>query len=176
MRKSYCEISTVNRITLWGEWIVTSLFAASPNSDLTALPITEGGTAIREQRTLTERIRKAADHFIKTPTIQSNHRSDHIFHYINHLIKKKERKRSEVKWRHLLKCSKLWKATMAPILWQGGDSAPSRKSSLPWRRIVWNSPVSFIGADNLRGERTVYVCECKQAKVGNYGYQLRTKG
>ncbi len=98
MRKSYCEISTVNRITLWGEWIVTSLFAASPNSDLTALPITEGGTAIREQRTLTERIRKAADHFIKTPTIQSNHRSDHIFHYINHLIKKKkEKKWSEVK-------------------------------------------------------------------------------
>ncbi len=71
-------------------WISTSLFAASPNSDLTALPITEGGASIREQRTLTERIRKAADHFIKTPTIQSNHRSDHICHYINHLIKYKK--------------------------------------------------------------------------------------
>lgn len=43
----------------------------SPNSHLAALPITKGGTAIREQRTLTQWVRKAKDHFIKTPTTQS---------------------------------------------------------------------------------------------------------
>lgn len=81
--------------------------------------------------------------------LQHNHRSDGISHFVNHLIQLSFYKHKI--WRHLLKWSKLWKATMAPILWHGGDSAPSRKSSLPWRRIAWNSPESFTGTDNLRG-------------------------
>lgn len=32
---------------------------------------------------------------------------------------------------YLLKSSKYWKATIAPIRWQGGEKAPSIKSSLP---------------------------------------------
>lgn len=63
------------------------MFVFYLKSDLTTLPITEGGTAIREQRTLTKRIRKAADNLIKTPMTQSNHSSDKILHFVNHLIK-----------------------------------------------------------------------------------------
>lgn len=46
----------------------------------------------------------------------------------------------------LLKSSKHWKATMAPMRWQGGEKAPSKKSSLLSRLILnWLDPLTGTG-------------------------------
>lgn len=51
----------------------------------------------------------------------------------------------------LLKSSKHWKATMAPIRWQGGDKAPSIKRSLLCRLILnWPDPLTGTGTLIMR--------------------------
>lgn len=53
----------------------------------------------------------------------------------------------------LLKSSTHWKATMAPIRWQGGDNDPSRKSSLLCRLIL-NCPDPLTGTGTLETRQT----------------------
>lgn len=56
----------------------------------------------------------------------------------------------------LLKPSKHWNATMAPIRWQGGEKAPSRKSSLLCRLIFKRfDPLAGMGSLEKRHTQTV---------------------
>lgn len=48
-----------------------------------------------------------------------------------------------------MKSLKHWKATMTPILWQGGERAPSRNNSLLCRRISSWPEEPLTGTDNL---------------------------
>ena len=66
----------------------------------------------------------------------------------------------------LLKSSKHWKATIAPMRWQGGDKAPSRNSSLPCRLIL-NWPDPFFCTGTLKKE-THTCCDSRRRPLNDH--------
>lgn len=117
------------------------------------LLIQTGGLWIRSR--LTERFREAGENFIKIPAKdkKENISRQQLCSYIFIRIKTRGKVIYHQVQSDLLKSSTHWKATMAPIRWQGGDNDPSRKSSLLCRRIL-NCPDPLTGTGTLETRQT----------------------
>lgn len=125
---------------------------------LEVLLLIETGAGLWERSTLQEWFCKAGENFIEIPAKENDthqHAKTYFYFYLHiFAINKQGRKENDHQVKSdLLKSSKQWKATMAPMRWQGGDKAPSRKSSLPCRLIL-NWPDPFIGTGTLKNRDT----------------------